>query len=63
MHRVDRHEERLDARVIGDGAAASRVGLHPVHEDLERALQRVQELLLLIHFAILELLRKELTQF
>lgn len=35
MHGRNVEEERLNGGVVGDGAAATRVGLHPVHEDVE----------------------------
>ena len=44
MHGVERHEERLHGGVVGDAAAAHRVALHAVHEDLDAAVERVEEL-------------------
>ena len=55
VHGVQRHEERLHGGVVGDGPPALGVALHTVDEDLDAALQGIQELLLVsVHLTILD---------
>ena len=44
VHRHGVHEESLDGGVIGDAPPATRVGLHPVDEDLHLGLEGRDEL-------------------
>ena len=58
MHGRNVEEERLDGRVVGDGAAATRVGFHSVDKDVEGSTQRRAELVHLVRLAVLILLTK-----
>ena len=56
VHRRDVNKERLHRRVVGDTSAATRIGFHPINEDVELATQRGAKFVHFIHFAILILL-------
>ena len=57
VHPIDCIEERLNRRVVGNGSSTLRVRFHAVHEYLQRTLERIEELLLVVYLPILKLLK------
>jgi len=51
VHRCQRHEQRLDRRVVGDAPTSLRVAAHPVHKDLDAAAKCRQKLLAVLRRA------------
>ena len=47
MHGVERHEQCLNGRVIGNAATSHRVALHAIHKNGNAAIKRIQELCLI----------------